>query len=42
MTSAVVRQRKHGAQQREVNGPFVLVVRVRAKGEVKLKRSSYG
>ena len=42
MTSAVVRERMHGAQQREVNGPFMVVGRVRAKGEVKLKRSSYG
>lgn len=42
MTSAVVRVRKHGAQQRGVNGPFVWVLRVRSKEEVKLQRSSYG
>lgn len=29
---------KHGAQQREVNGPFELEIRVGAKGEVKSKR----
>lgn len=42
MTSAVVKERKHGAQQRDVHGPFELVVRIRRKGEVKFKRLKKG